>query len=171
MPDSFTCITCQVLFKTPELQREHYKLDWHRYNLKRRVASIPPVSLEEFEQRARVHKEQAQNVNQDESEFCKCCSKLFNSKNAFNNHLNSKKHKLAEERYAEEEQSAHSDTDSFVKVETGQPSQGPGKFVVVNPNDSGDEDIETDSEIEEVWFFLQFYLPASFEKWLQCLCN
>ncbi|XP_028164368.1 cytoplasmic 60S subunit biogenesis factor ZNF622 [Ostrinia nubilalis] len=150
MPDTFTCITCQVLFKTPELQREHYKLDWHRYNLKRKVASIPPVSLEEFEQRAREHKKQAENDSQGESEFCKCCSKVFNTKNAYNNHLNSKKHKLAQEQYVEEELSAHSDTDSFVKVETSQPGTAPGKFVVVNPNDSGDDDIETDSEIEEL---------------------
>lgn len=153
MPDTFTCITCQVLFKSPELQREHYKLDWHRYNLKRKVASIPPVSLEEFEQRAREHKEQAATVSQGESEFCKCCSKLFNTKNAYNNHLNSKKHKLAQERYVEEEHSAHSDTDSFEKVEPKPTTNGPGKFVVVNPNDSGDEDIETDSEIEEVCIY------------------
>lgn len=157
MPDTFTCITCQVLFKTPELQREHYKLDWHRYNLKRKVASIPPVSLDEFERRAREHKEQEASVNQGESEFCKCCSKLFNTKNAYNNHLNSKKHKLAEEKYVEEENSNHSDTDSFVKVETSQPSQGPGKFVVVHADDSGDEDLETDSEIEEVTYLLTRY--------------
>nr|XP_021181733.2 zinc finger protein 622 [Helicoverpa armigera] len=154
MPDTFTCITCQVMFKTPELQRVHYKEDWHRYNLKRKVASIPPVTLEEFEQRAKEHREQTQNINRDESEYCKYCSKLFNTKNAFNNHLNSKKHKLAEERYVEnekEEHSGHSDTDSFVKVEpSANVSKEPSKFVVVTADDSGDEDIETDSEIEEL---------------------
>ncbi|XP_026764125.2 cytoplasmic 60S subunit biogenesis factor ZNF622 [Galleria mellonella] len=147
MANTFTCITCQVLFKTPELQREHYKLDWHRYNLKRKVASIPPVSLEEFELRLKEHKEQTENANNDESHYCKCCTKMFSTKNSYNNHLNSKKHKLAEERYESEE---HSDTDSFVKVEAGQPSKQPGKFVVLNADDSGDEDIETDSEIEEL---------------------
>ncbi|CAG9783079.1 unnamed protein product [Diatraea saccharalis] len=151
MPDTFTCITCQVIFKTPELQREHYKLDWHRYNLKRKVANIPPVSLEEFEKRAREHKEQAENDNQNDSQYCKCCSKLFNTKNAYSNHLNSKKHKLAQERFVEEEHSVHSDTDSFVKVEPNQSSKlASGKFVVVNPADFGEEDVETDSEIEEL---------------------
>ncbi|KAF9419269.1 hypothetical protein HW555_004196 [Spodoptera exigua] len=154
MPDTFTCITCQVMFKTPELQREHYKQDWHRYNLKRKVASIPPVTLEEFEQRVKEHKEQSQNVSRDESQYCKYCSKLFNSKNAFDNHLNSKKHKLSEERYVEnkeDEQSGHSDTDSFVKVEpSANVSKDPSKFVIVSADDSGDEDIETDSEIEEL---------------------
>ncbi|XP_072936127.1 cytoplasmic 60S subunit biogenesis factor ZNF622 [Epargyreus clarus] len=152
MPDMFTCITCQVLFKSADLQRQHYKLDWHRYNLKRKVASIPPVTLEEFEQRAKEHKELAENTNRDESVYCKYCSKLFNTQNAYTNHLNSKKHKLAQERNVsvdKEEPSVHSDTDSFVKVE-GSKQDEPGKFVVVNADDSGDEDIETDSEIEEL---------------------
>lgn len=152
------------MFKTPELQREHYKEDWHRYNLKRKVASIPPVTLEEFELRAKEHREQSQNVNRDESQYCKYCSKLFNTKNAFDNHLNSKKHKLSQERYIEnkeEEHSGNSDTDSFVKVEPSANafsaigSKEPSKFVVVTANDSGDEDIETDSEIEEVSLIMQ----------------
>ncbi|XP_026725967.1 zinc finger protein 622 [Trichoplusia ni] len=154
MPDTFTCITCQVMFKTPELQREHYKQDWHRYNLKRKVAAIPPVTLEEFELRAKEHREQSQNVDRDESEYCKYCSKMFNTKNAYNNHLNSKKHKVSQEKYVEnkeDEQSGHSDTDSFVKVEpSSNTSKEPNKFVVVSANDSDDEEIETDSEIEEL---------------------
>lgn len=159
MPDSYTCITCQVLFKTPELQREHYKLDWHRYNLKRKVANIPPVTLEEFEVRANEHREVAQESNQDESQYCKYCSKMFNSKNAYNNHLNSKKHKVAEAEFLETEKEnkddehSQSDTDSYVKVEASgtQGDSRPGKFVVVNANDSAEEDVETDSEIEEVF--------------------
>lgn len=151
------------MFKTPELQREHYKQDWHRYNLKRKVASIPPVTLEEFEQRVKEHREQSQNVSRDESQYCKYCSKLFNTKNAFDNHLNSKKHKLSEERYVEkkeeEGESGHSDTDSFVKVEpSANVSKDPSKFVIVSADDSGDEDIETDSEIEEVCYLWRWII-------------
>ncbi|CAH2267146.1 zinc finger protein 622 [Pararge aegeria] len=154
---TYTCITCQVLFKTAELQREHYKLDWHRYNLKRKVASIPPVTLEEFELRAKEHREQSQNADRDESEYCRYCSKLFNTKNAFNNHLNSKKHKLAEEKnlgsdklsFTKKDNPSPSDSDSFEKIEAAKALQ-PGKFVVVNAEDSAEEDIETDSEIEEL---------------------
>ncbi|KAG6453621.1 hypothetical protein O3G_MSEX008265 [Manduca sexta] len=154
MVDTFTCITCNVRYETAEQQREHYKLDWHRYNLKRKVASLPPVKLEEFELRAKEHRER-QNASQDESQYCKCCSKLFNTKNAFNNHLNSKKHKILEEKFVEsnkeDDNSGHSDTDSFVKVESSSnATKEPGKFVVVSADDSGDEDIETDSEIEEL---------------------
>lgn len=153
MTDTYTCITCQVMFKTPELQREHYKLDWHRYNLKRKVAGISPVTLEVFELRAKEHNESTQNANRDESQYCKYCSKLFNTKNAFNNHLNSKRHKLLAEQSADEEHSGPSDTDSYVKVEAnGVQPLDPAKFVVVDPNDDGDQDIETDSDIEEVCY-------------------
>lgn len=160
MSNVYTCITCQVLFKTADLQREHYKLDWHRYNLKRKVASIPPVTLEEFEERAKQHREQAENVDKDESIFCKCCSKLFNSKNTYNNHLNSKKHKLAEEKTLNDkkEEEESSDSNSFEKVEAIKSSMQPGKFVVVNTEDSCDEDIETDSEIEEVKYTLYRFI-------------
>lgn len=161
MPDSFSCITCQVLFKSPELQREHYKSDWHRYNLKRKVSAIPSVTLEEFEVRVRNHRDQAQNENRDDSHYCKCCSKLFNTTNAYNNHLNSKKHKLAQERankVEDEEHSSPSDTDSFVKVDVAsatepgasKPAEDKTKFTLVNAHGSGDEDADTESDIEEV---------------------
>ncbi|XP_063372975.1 cytoplasmic 60S subunit biogenesis factor ZNF622 [Cydia amplana] len=160
MPDSFSCITCQVLFKSPELQREHYKSDWHRYNLKRKVATIPSVTLEEFETRVKEHREQAQDEKRDDSHYCKCCSKLFNTTNAYNNHLNSKKHKLAQEKAKDvSDHSNHSDTDSFVKVDAPEAaaaavslksSDDRLKFTLVNTHGSGDEDAETASEIEEL---------------------
>jgi pre-60S factor REI1 len=43
---TFTCISCHVAFKEPNIQREHYKTDWHRYNLKRKVVDLPPVTAE-----------------------------------------------------------------------------------------------------------------------------
>ncbi len=49
----FTCLACQVQFKSADEQRDHYHTDWHRYNLKRKVAELPPVSAENFAQRIR----------------------------------------------------------------------------------------------------------------------
>ena len=48
---AFTCITCRVVFVDGETQRAHYKTDWHRYNLKRKVAQLPSVTAENFRQR------------------------------------------------------------------------------------------------------------------------
>ncbi len=44
----FTCLACQVGFSTADEQRIHYRTDWHRYNLKRRIAEAAPVGEEEF---------------------------------------------------------------------------------------------------------------------------
>ncbi|CAK7898208.1 cytoplasmic 60S subunit biogenesis factor Rei1p [[Candida] anglica] len=45
---SYTCNTCGLAFATPEDQRVHMKSDWHRYNLKRRVAQLPPIDEDLF---------------------------------------------------------------------------------------------------------------------------
>jgi hypothetical protein len=47
----FTCLACQVVFPTAESQRVHYVTDWHRYNLKRKVAELPPVTSEVYNQK------------------------------------------------------------------------------------------------------------------------
>lgn len=90
---AFTCLNCNVRFQNADIQREHYKTDWHRYNLKRRVGDLPPVTAEEFQKRVlqqRVADEQAQ---QEVSLYCNVCRKQFISDKSFDNHLNSKKHK------------------------------------------------------------------------------
>ncbi|XP_023256986.1 ankyrin repeat and zinc finger domain-containing protein 1 isoform X2 [Seriola lalandi dorsalis] len=35
----------------PLLIMEHYKLDWHRFNLRQKIAGLPPVTVEEFEKK------------------------------------------------------------------------------------------------------------------------
>lgn len=40
-----------VQFASPQALREHYKTDWHRYNLKRKVAGLPPISALSFTKR------------------------------------------------------------------------------------------------------------------------
>ena len=51
-----TCISCRVAFSDAEVQRDHYKTEWHRYNLKRKVAELPPVTLENFNDRLQEQK-------------------------------------------------------------------------------------------------------------------
>lgn len=57
----FTCNTCGLTFPTADLQRLHMKTDWHRYNLKRKVASLPPISSELFAEKM-VQQQQAQQA-------------------------------------------------------------------------------------------------------------
>ena len=92
----YTCISCGVSFSDPELQRAHYKGDWHRYNLKRKVAELPPITAEAFQQKLLQQRSQAEEQTKHTSVFCKICGKVFSSENAYSNHLNSKKHKTLE---------------------------------------------------------------------------
>lgn len=45
---NLSCSYCRVKFPNVEQQREHYRLDWHRYNLKQSLKSKQPVSEEDF---------------------------------------------------------------------------------------------------------------------------
>ena len=48
--EALTCHTAPgVEFTTMEDLKEHYRSDWHRYNLKRKVAGLPVVGKDLFE--------------------------------------------------------------------------------------------------------------------------
>ncbi|XP_060684164.1 tRNA endonuclease ANKZF1 isoform X2 [Hemiscyllium ocellatum] len=47
--DKMYCSACQCSFENREDQKEHYKLDWHRFNLRRRLLAAQPVTAERFE--------------------------------------------------------------------------------------------------------------------------
>ena len=90
----FTCITCQVVFENPEYQRVHYKTDWHRYNLKRKVAELPPVSAENFQERVLMQRA-VDALEQEGKQSCHCdiCHKIFTNQKSLDSHLRSRKHK------------------------------------------------------------------------------
>ncbi|NXP57035.1 ZN622 protein, partial [Chloropsis cyanopogon] len=89
---TYTCITCRVAFKDGDIQRAHYKTDWHRYNLKRKVADMPPVTAENFQERVLAQRAVAEERNKITATYCTVCSKRFSTFNAYENHLKSKKH-------------------------------------------------------------------------------
>ena len=70
--------------------------DWHRYNLKRRVASLPPLSSEIFTEKVIANKATAAATAAKASfeKLCSACQKTYFSENAYNNHLNSQKHRI-----------------------------------------------------------------------------
>lgn len=91
---SYTCITCRVIFEDLEIQRAHYHSDWHRYNLKRKVAEFPPITADEFRNRVLAQQGKEKILqSQHTSISCKVCRKIFNTTNQYENHLMSKKHK------------------------------------------------------------------------------
>jgi len=98
----FTCLACQVEFNTAKSQRVHYGTDWHRYNLKRKVAELPPVTSEVFNQKVLAQQAQSNDADRKASFSAECaaCNKIYYSENAYGNHLQSNKHKAAEAKAA-----------------------------------------------------------------------
>ncbi|XP_037655206.1 zinc finger protein 622 isoform X2 [Choloepus didactylus] len=89
---TYTCITCRVAFRDAEMQRAHYKTDWHRYNLRRKVADMAPVTAEGFQERVRAQRAVAEQETKGTATYCTVCSKKFASYNAYENHLKSRRH-------------------------------------------------------------------------------
>ncbi len=89
----FTCITCRVAFKDADIQRAHYKTDWHRYNLKRKVAELPPVAADAFQAKVLAQREADSAVGESKHRVCEDCRKHFTSLNSYESHLRSRKHR------------------------------------------------------------------------------
>ncbi|XP_054644360.1 ankyrin repeat and zinc finger domain-containing protein 1 [Dunckerocampus dactyliophorus] len=50
--EKMVCLACRCSFVSREEQMEHYKLDWHRFNLRLKMSGMPPVTTEEFERKS-----------------------------------------------------------------------------------------------------------------------
>ncbi|XP_067137764.1 cytoplasmic 60S subunit biogenesis factor ZNF622 [Centruroides vittatus] len=158
---SFTCITCRVVFNHPEVQRGHYKSEWHRYNLKRKVAELPPVTEETFQEKESLHK--TVEIKQNLATYCGVCRKNFASINALEAHQKSKKHQLAAKTSADKEDFKKAKREIRFRSDDTNPTAYEivtGRFSdvtsceeeeVIEEGDDGDDDDEWEScdEIEE----------------------
>ena len=70
--------------------------DWHRYNLKRRVASLPPLSSEVFAEKvlSAQANSSAAAAKASFERACQPCQKTYYSENAYQNHLGSQRHRV-----------------------------------------------------------------------------
>lgn len=142
---SFTCLNCSVRFPNAEAQREHYKTDWHRYNLKRKLAELPPVAIEEFERRILQQKSDDAAALEDQSLYCKACKKLFKSRNAHDNHLDSKKHKESLKVYLKEQGQEGQEEQSVAVKSTREKKD----FAVMMEQDGDVEEVDSDGWDED----------------------
>ncbi|KJZ73775.1 hypothetical protein HIM_06893 [Hirsutella minnesotensis 3608] len=140
----YTCNTCQVAYRNIDLQKGHMKSDWHRYNLKRRVASLPPISSEIFTEKV-LQARAATTAEADKALFervCDACTKTYYSENAYRNHLSSQKHKqnlsAAQPRHDDETTSVISSTFSL-----GEPTAVPRRRFDSDAEDEFNQVIES----------------------------
>ncbi|ESK92937.1 zinc finger protein 622-like protein [Moniliophthora roreri MCA 2997] len=89
----FTCISCSIAFFSAEEQRAHYRSDHHRYNMKRRVAGLPPVSAATFNEKVLERRTETAVMSSLKGSTCEICNKTYSSENAYRSHIISKKHK------------------------------------------------------------------------------
>lgn len=151
----FTCITCRVSFADSDIQRRHYKTDWHRYNLKRKVAEMPPVTAEVFQQKVLAQKAEveAQQQSKTKSLHCQLCNKTFSSENAHSNHLSSKKHKDLEANKAKKQGSLITESqlsNNFKRKDSKETDQQNTESENAESlSHNGDDDDDDDDDIEE----------------------
>ncbi|KAI1626157.1 C2H2 type zinc-finger-domain-containing protein [Exophiala viscosa] len=94
----YTCNSCAVAFRNSDAQRTHMRSDWHRYNLKRRLAELPAVSSEDYNEKvlAAQASTTAAAAQASFAKACTTCQKTYYSENAYQNHLASKSHRMKE---------------------------------------------------------------------------
>ncbi|GAA5947492.1 hypothetical protein JCM3765_001700 [Sporobolomyces pararoseus] len=95
----YTCLSCSLAFVDATSQREHYATELHRYNARRRVAGLQPVTKETFEskvQSSTAAGKVGENGKEVQSEgkklACKACNKTFASSATHEAHIKTKKH-------------------------------------------------------------------------------
>ncbi|KAL7785893.1 C2H2 type zinc-finger domain-containing protein [Trichoderma ceciliae] len=133
----YTCNSCQVAYRNIDLQKAHMKSDWHRYNLKRRVASLPPIAADIFTEKV-IQARAETSAEADKALFeraCEPCGKTYYSENAYRNHLLSQKHKQNEANPAKKQDD---ETTSVIS----------STFSLGEPASAADEDVDSAAEDE-----------------------
>lgn len=138
---ALTCVTCQIVFESAETHRIHYKTDWHRYNLKRKIINLAPVDQSTFESRILSQQVKQNEENTKSSIYCTICKKSYSSQKSFDSHISSKQHK-----------SLASQSDHELKnigIPAAKKTVKPIETEPVNESDDEYEDVEDDDDDEE----------------------
>ncbi|KAK0128863.1 hypothetical protein ONS95_000811 [Cadophora gregata] len=108
----YTCSICKTTFQNNTLQRTHAKSDWHIYNLKRHLTSLPPISYQIYNERIANVEETppAEDASVDGfHQSCAICKKYFYKSKPYQNHLKSAVHAQAIAHLVESENDSEED--------------------------------------------------------------
>ncbi|KAG0623718.1 hypothetical protein M758_3G196000 [Ceratodon purpureus] len=87
------CNACNEVFADEEAQKQHYKTEWHRYNLRRKVAGVPGVTEALFNLRIEALEAEKKKKEGERLLYkCALCNKEYTTEKAHANHLQSKLH-------------------------------------------------------------------------------
>lgn len=90
--EGFYCSTSGTYFSDKKSLSDHYKSDFHRYNLKRKVAGLPPVTKDWFDARKAQLSTTSETIVQ-QVWFDPLTKKKFSSEKTYLAHVKSKKYK------------------------------------------------------------------------------
>ncbi|KAJ1260594.1 hypothetical protein BS78_10G244400 [Paspalum vaginatum] len=89
-----TCNSCNVRFVDDEQKRLHYRSEWHRYNLKRKVAGVPGVTEDLFLTWQATAVALSAGTSIPDLSGCALCGKEYKSSRDRAQHLISRSHLL-----------------------------------------------------------------------------
>ncbi|EHK96845.1 putative Zinc finger protein REH1 [Glarea lozoyensis 74030] len=90
---NLSCAACQISLVDRESQRKHNQSDWHVYNLKRRIAELPSLSLEDFENKVKPARLAEASVEASGfSRTCLACAKSYHNPKSWDNHCKTLSH-------------------------------------------------------------------------------
>lgn len=151
--DSLFCNACQCPIASNEERTVHYKSEWHRYNVKRRVAGLQSIPQSLFNNQLSLLQEKKNSTDREKTkQHCAVCNKTFQSQSAFQVHLQSKKHIKKQQSKGNNNDNEEDDNEQEEEELNKQP-QPPNKPIVqetkTNPNTASNEtDLKEDGEEE-----------------------
>jgi hypothetical protein len=94
----FQCSSCLTSYANEVEYKLHYKSEFHKYNILRKMVNLPIVSKHQFEKHQGTIKQQLARPApvEDQTFYCALCKKKFTNDATLKNHLRTKKHILAE---------------------------------------------------------------------------
>ncbi|KAK1289175.1 hypothetical protein QJS10_CPB18g00184 [Acorus calamus] len=142
-----TCNACNKEFEDDSQQKLHYRSEWHRYNLKRKIAGVPGVTEALFQARQSALAE-GKNKETPMLYSCALCGKEYRSSKAHEQHLKSRTHLL---RASQEVNHQNAGISIFTVIKplpkTNPPSiSKPTAVQEGESEDSSDEWVEVDSD-------------------------
>eukprot|EP01115_Flamella_aegyptia_P004226 TRINITY_DN1849_c0_g1_i1.p1 TRINITY_DN1849_c0_g1~~TRINITY_DN1849_c0_g1_i1.p1 ORF type:complete len:378 (-),score=99.43 TRINITY_DN1849_c0_g1_i1:263-1396(-) len=160
---NLTCITCRLLFPTPKEQKAHFKDELHRFNLKRKVANLPPVTQQIYDLKVKGAVKSPETLETETKDFkCETCNKHFASNNTYSQHMKSKKHldleKLGPQKKSEPKKASKVETEN-----TTTPAPAPTLSSLVQDTSSF-----TQEELEFIESKLKTTKPLTIEDCLFC---
>ena len=130
------CNHCLYVSKTYEEMKEHYKSEFHKYNLNRVTMNLAPLSFEDYKRKKDFfmkkleEKQKSEEVLklQTQNLYCDICSKKFNSQKKLEEHLISKTHlknkaKKEEQKKTKEEDISTSSTNKIKEAKNQEPEK------------------------------------------------